>query len=903
MMKSYLQPVDEVLRAHATSSDAGLTSAQVEQLAAAHGPNRLAKAKRESLVLRFFKQMADPMVILLIVAAFISAFISVYEGTGEFADVIIILFVVLLNSILGVVQESKAEEALEALQEMSATQTTVIRDGRVTMIPSADLVPGDVVILEAGNAVPADCRIIESATCKIEESALTGESSPVRKTAAALSPADPDGDIPLGDRVNMCYMGSTVVYGRARAVVVATGMSTEMGKIAGAISSASEERTPLQLKLAQLSKMLTVLVIAISAVIFALGLFQHRAQVLEQPSLLVDTFMIAVSLAVAAIPEGLVAVVTITLSIGVTKMSKRNAIIRKLTAVETLGCAQVICSDKTGTLTQNRMTVVRRYTSDEQALLTTMALCNDAVWDTDGGFATGEPTETALVADAEQEGISTRELSSRMPRRGEVPFDSERKMMSVVVGQPDGSLVQHTKGAPDEILKRCTSILMENGLEELTEDRRAQILAANKAMSDDALRVLAAARREWSELPDELSSEMLEQSMTFIGLSGIIDPVRPEVKDAIDEARGAGVRTVMITGDHIDTAVAIARELKIIADRSEAITGAELEKMTDDEFEQRITQINVYARVQPEHKVRIVETWKRLGKVVAMTGDGVNDAPALKRADIGVGMGITGTDVTKNVADMVLADDNFATIVSAVEEGRRIYDNICKTTQFLLSSNLAEVLSVLIATMMGFTILQPTHLLFINLITDSFPALAMGMEGFEPGVMKRKPRPPKASIFSDGLGVDTFVQGVMISALTFASYFIGHYLEYGTTDISNVIAQPGLGAEGITMAFLTLSMVQVFHSFNLRSRRRPVFKMRKQNLWLWGSFAVGIVLTFVVIEVPFFANAFGFAQLDPVAYAIAFGFAIVIVPIIELYKVIANVIDRAIARRKGVDAG
>ena len=891
-MKEYLSSAADVISAQKTDAEAGLSDVEAASRLEAYGLNKLKEAPKESIIKRFFAQMADPMVIMLLVAAAISAAEGIYTGEGGIADVVIILFVVVINSVLGVVQEGKAEEALAALQEMSAAQSKVIRDGRLETVASTELVVGDIILLEAGDSVPADCRILESASMKVEESALTGESVPVEKHAETLSLAEDTDDIPLGDRKNMCYSGSIVVYGRGRAVVVATGMDTEMGKIADAISQAEEGQTPLQIALDKLSHTLTILVVVISLLVFATGFIKHGAEMLGNFDLILSTFMVAVSLAVAAIPEGLVAVVTIVLSMGVTRMSERHAIVRRLTAVETLGCTQVICSDKTGTLTQNKMTVVRHETENLDAHVRTMALCSDATWDDIEQVAKGEPTEAALVADAAKLGYTTSDLASSRPRIGEAPFDSSRKMMSVVVRTRSGKVVQHTKGAPDEVLARCTKIMTSDGIIDLTDEARSEILAQNKSMADQALRVMASARRDWgTEAPESYDPANLEHDMVFVGLSGMIDPVRPEVKGAVVEAHEAGMRTVMITGDHINTAVAIAVELGIITDRSQAITGAQLDKISDEEFEQRIDTIGVYARVQPEHKVRIVDTWRKKGMVTAMTGDGVNDAPSIKRADIGIGMGITGTDVTKGVADMVLADDNFATIISACEEGRRIYDNIRKCIQFLLSSNLAEVISVFIASLVGFTILQPTHLLWINLITDSLPALAMATEKAEPGIMKRKPRNPKDGIFAGGVGFDCLVQGSIIALLTLASYFIGHYFEYGTFDISQVITNPEAGVEGMTMAFLTLSMVEMFHSFNMRSLRGSIFKLTSQNIWLWGSFVMSLILTFVVIETPL-SQAFGFAEIGFEEYAMAMLLAASIIPLMELYKAVMRSVQK-----------
>ena len=890
-MKEYLQDSVKVVEDVKSDGTYGLSSAEAKKRLERDGLNKLKEAKKDPLWKRFFAQMADPMIIMLIVAAVISALTGMAQGDADFADVIIICFVVVVNAVLGVVQESKAEEALAALQEMSAAQSKVIRDGQVVTVPSSELVVGDIVVLEAGDSVPADCRIIESASMKIEEAALTGESVPANKIEAELELVAGAEDIPLGDRKNMCYMGSTVVYGRGRAVVVATGMNTEMGKIADALTQAEDEETPLQKKLDELSKILSVICIVICALVFVVTWLKHGMGFFSDTSLVLNTFMVAVSLDVAAIPEGLAAVVTIVLSIGVTKMSQHNAIIRKLSAVETLGCTQIICSDKTGTLTQNKMTVVRHFTEDQDRLVRCMALCSDAKWDAAQNKAVGEPTEAALVADAAKLGFTTGDLDDANPRVGEAPFDSGRKMMSVVNQAPDGNYIQHTKGAPDVILSRCTKIHTAQGDVPMTDEWRKRIQDANKSMADDALRVMAAARVNYGkEKPSDFSADALEHDMTFLGLCGMIDPVRPEVKQAVSEAHSAGMHVIMITGDHIDTAVAIAKELGIIVDRSQAITGAELDKMSDEEFADKIENYRVYARVQPEHKTRIVDTWKKKGMVVAMTGDGVNDAPSIKRADIGVGMGITGTDVTKNVADMVLADDNFATIISACEEGRRIYDNIRKSIAFLLSSNLAEVISVFVASLIGFTILEPTHLLWLNLITDCFPALAMAMEEAEPDIMQREPRKATDGIFANGMGLDCLVQGAMIAILTLISYFVGLSLE--NVPLADVLSGADKGLDGMTMAFLTLSMVEMFHSFNMRSRRQSVFKLPTQNKWLWLSFAASLVLTFVVIETPL-SVAFDFAEISVQEYGIAMLLAAAIIPLVEIYKAIMRAVEKS----------
>ena len=901
-MKFYLEEKSDVLSELKTTED-GLNSSEAEERLREHGKNKLAEGKKTPLIMRFLKQIADPMIIILLVAAGISAVISAVNKEAP-TDVFIILFVVILNAVLGVIQESKAEKAIDALKEMTAATSKVLRDGKQVTVKSEELTIGDIIILEAGDAVPADARIIESNSLKCEEAALTGESVPVDKHTAAVK-AGENGDVPLGDRSNMVYMGSTVVYGRAKAVVCSVGMDTEMGKIATALTEVAEEKTPLQQKLAQLSKILTFIVIGISVVIFIVGAVRGSiaGHGIDFPNVILPSFMVAVSLAVAAIPEGLAAVVTIVLSIGVTKMSKRSAVIRKLTAVETLGCTQVICSDKTGTLTQNKMTVIEYFSADKNLLATAMTLCNDAEPGEDGN-AVGEPTECALVNFATKNEVKKPELLISQPRIGEIPFDSMRKMMTTV-HKTESGFVQYTKGAPDELLRRCTMILTENGVKELTDADRADILGQNKAMADKALRVLAAAYRPLDAEPaaEEYSSDVLEQDLIFVGLCGMIDPVRPEVLGAIRECRGAGIRPIMITGDHKDTAVAIAMELGIIKSADEAITGAELNEFSDEELEKKIDKYSVYARVQPEHKVRIVKAWKKKGMITAMTGDGVNDAPSIKAADIGVGMGITGTDVTKNVADMVLGDDNFATIVYAVEEGRMIYSNIRKAIQFLLSSNMSEVITIFTATMMGFTILEAPHLLWINLITDCFPALALGVEPAEKDIMKQPPRSSKDGIFSGGLGFDMVYQGILVSALTLIAYFLGSTEGLLFDPNCGPILKDALGnidipamqnMQGMTMAFLTMSMAEIFHSFNMRSQRGSIFTLRSHNKFLYAGMLASLVLTFVVIEVPPIAQLFGFANIDWIEYLVAMGLALSVIPIVELVKLI----QRSIAKNK-----
>ena len=875
MHKEYNQSPRQVLEdLHA--AETGLSGREAETRLGQYGPNRLREAPKATLFQRFIQQLKDPMLLILMAAAAVSA-VTNYLSHEPFTEVLIILAVVLLNAVLGVVQESKAEAAIEALQTMTAATSKVLRDGSVTELESSRLVPGDIVLLEAGDAVPADGRLLACASLQIEEAALTGESVPSAKSPEALT-----GEVTLGDRRNMAYMGSTVAYGRGRMVVTATGMDTEMGKIAGVLARTEQEETPLQKKLTQLGKTLSWLVLGICVFIFVFDLIVAGDFSLSG---ILETFMVAVSLAVAAIPEGLATVVTVVLSIGVTRMSRRNAVIRRLTAVETLGCTQVICSDKTGTLTQNKMTVVE-HTGPLPLLAAAMTLCNDAILE-DGG-AQGEPTEAALVNFAAASGCPKPQLEARQPRCAEAPFDSSRKMMSTI-HRTDGGFVQYTKGAPDEVLRRCTHYTEGGAVLLMTEEKRAAILADNKAMADKALRVLAAAERRYDSLPEDLTPQALEQQLCFIGLAGMIDPVRPEVKDAVAQCRAAGIRPVMITGDHKDTAVAIARELGIITDASQAVTGSALDGLSDDELDQVIDRYGVYARVQPEHKVRIVNAWRRRGAVTAMTGDGVNDAPSIKCADIGVGMGITGTDVTKNVADMVLSDDNFATIVSAVGEGRRIYDNIRKAIQFLLASNMSEVLGVFFATLLGFTLLNPVHLLFINLITDCFPALALGLEQAEPDTMTRPPRDSRDGVFAGGLGVDLVYQGVLITLITLVSYIIGHCMEVGYFEMPK-----GVSDDGMTMAFLTMSMCEIFHSFNMRSQRRSVFSLPSHNKVLWAAMAGSLVLTTAVLEVPVLANAFGFTPVSWPEYGIALALAFLVIPVVELVKLCQR---RAAARR------
>ncbi len=868
-MQFYLEKADSVL-GKVGSKDSGLSSEEAAKRLQTNGRNVLANEKHDSLIKKFFKQFADPMTLVLLVAAAISIGVSAY-AVEPFTDTFIILFVVVVNAILGVYQENKAEKAIDALKKLSQATAKVLRDGAIKSVSTEELVVGDVIVFESGDAIPADARILESNSLKVEESALTGESVPVEKISKALTIAASGESLPLNDHKNMVYTGSTVSYGRGRAVVVATGMDTQMGNIAKFIAKTTDEKTPLQKKLTQLGKTLSFVVVAVCVFIFVFSLLKTRNLSTEN---ILDVFMISVSLAVAAIPSGLAAVVTIQLAIGVTKMAKHNAIIRKLTAVETLGCTQVICSDKTGTLTQNKMTVVEDFAFDKERLIEALFLCNDTQKDSSGN-PVGEPTELALYTYAEKLTPSA-DLSRKNTRVGEIPFDSERKMMSTFHEDGD-TVIQYTKGAPDVILQRCTHYMEGGRVYALNESVRKDIIAQNKNMAQKALRVIAAACKMHNSLPKDLSSENCENKMVFVGLAGMIDPVRPEAISAVENCKSAGIKPVMITGDHKDTAVAIGKQLGIISSDAEAITGAELDKISDEELKKVIYDISVYARVQPDHKVRIVECFKRLGKVVAMTGDGVNDAPSIKRADIGVGMGITGTDVTKNVADMVLSDDNFATIVSAVKEGRRIYDNIKKAIQFLLSSNISEIISIFVATVLGFKIFSPIHILWINLVTDTFPALCLGMEEEERDLMKQPPRPEKESLFAGGLTFNIAYEGILISLITLASYFLGVVAETGRLQLVN-------STYGTTMAFLTMSLTETFHAFNVRSLSNSIFALKRQNWYLIASMIFSTVLINTVIYVPALASIFDATAIRPLEYFQCIALSLAIIPIVEVVK-------------------
>ena len=800
----------------------GLESSLAASRLAESGLNQLVSGEKKTFLSIFLSQFSDLMIWVLIGAAAISGLL------GEWVDASIILTVVILNAILGTVQESKAEAALDALQEMAAPTAQVMRGGVLQEIAATELVVGDLVLIEAGNSIPADLRLVETAALKIEESALTGESVPVEKSTSSLG----EENVPIGDQTNMAFMGTAVSYGRGAGVVVATGMNTQMGAIAAQLGAVGNENTPLQQKLNQISRILSIGVLVIAAIVFAIGLAAGN-----QP---LTMFLTAVSLAVAAIPEGLVAVVTIVLALGMSRMAGRGAIIRRLPAVETLGSTQVICSDKTGTLTQNRMAVQELWSGDEELLTDAMAHCNDSRLG-EGLETIGDPTETALLDYVLQNNVWTPEQVRRRRRIGEVPFDSQRKLSTVAVELPEGAGTRiFVKGAPDVLVRRCVKAAGDRGSFD-----SAEIKEVNDAMAKQGLRVLAFAYKD-EDISNFSNAEEVESNLTFIGLVGMIDPPRPEAKEAIAQCRQAGILPVMITGDHKITAMAIAEEIGILTPDRQALTGRELEVMTDAELEAQVAKTAVYARVAPEHKSRIVSAWQRRGKIVAMTGDGVNDAPALKIADIGVGMGITGTDVSKQASDMVLTDDNFATIVAAVKEGRRIFDNIHKTVRFLLSSNAGEVLAILTATIWGWHLLSPVHILWINLVTDTLPAIALGMEPAEVDVMERKPRDQKIPFLGKGDWMSILAVGAVEAALALIAYALG-----------------GKGVAGTTMAFLTLSLAQLFAAVGFQSERHSILKIKfKEHPMLWLAFLGSALLQLVVMLVPQLRTIFGLVPLS-----------------------------------------
>ncbi|MBQ4557809.1 MAG: calcium-translocating P-type ATPase, PMCA-type [Clostridia bacterium] len=882
MKNFHAKNIDEVYK-HFNSSEKGLSDTVAQNRLEKLGKNELVEAKKKGIIRRFFDQMKDVMILVLLAAAVVSAILAIVEK--KYIDLIdsgIILLIVIVNAVIGLVQESKANHAMEALKNMNKPFAKVIRNGEIVKIQSADIVVGDIVVLEAGDYVPADIRLIESASLKIEESALTGESVPSEKQACKALKEE----TPLGDRKNMVYSSGVVAYGRGKGIVVATGMDTEVGKIATMLNESEESQTPLQGQLAKTAKLLSILVLGVAGVIFIASLIKNGITL----DSITHSFMTAVAIAVAAIPEGLPAVVTIVLAMGVKKMSERKAIVKNLPAVETLGCCQVICSDKTGTLTLNKMTVKQLYTTSqglfyrtdsthndesERTLIEGLVLCNDTIENAEE--LVGDPTETALVAYAKFIGTNVKLLKAETPRLYEIPFDSKRKLMTTI-NNVRNKEVSYTKGALDVILDKCTKIMDGVKIRKISDADKLVIKQANKQMADDALRVLGLAIKT-----DNLSDKQnLETELTFVGLVGMIDPPRKEVKNAVSVCNKAGMRAVMITGDHLDTAIAIAKEIGIFKKDSLAITGAELDKLSDKEFHKNLHKYAVFARVSPENKVRIVQAFKSFNMIVAMTGDGVNDAPSIKIADVGVGMGITGTDVSKGAADMVLADDNFATIIAAVEEGRKVYANIQKAVKYLLSANIAEVLCLFIATIFllapGQEFLSAVMILWINLVTDSFPALALGCEKADKDIMDYPPRKSNSSLFAGNTGKDIIIQGLMQTILTMTSYCVGHYV-IGDHQI------------GVTMAFITLALIQLFHSYNTKTNHSIFTRNFLDNKVLNLAFIVGLVLVLIPALVPVIANFFGIAAIGFTEWFIAIICSVLIIPFVEIQKAIEKLIE------------
>ena len=875
-MSWYSKTVTESVKELGSDSQNGLTSAEAANRLEKYGYNQLETKKKKNFVMQFLEQMKDPMIIVLLAAAMLSLVASRGE---DYLDSIIIVLIVIVNALISIFQENNAEKALEALRKMSAPLAKVIRDGKSQPVDTTQLVPGDIIVLEAGDLVPADARLIEAANLKADESAMTGESLPVTKDAGAVYPEN----TALGDRKNMVISSTVITNGRATAIVTETGMSTQVGYIANMLMDEDEAKTPLQIKMAEISKALSIICLAVVVVMFGVGMWQGRT--------FLDMFMMAVSLAVAAIPEGLPAIVTIVLAMGVQKMARKKAIVKKLPAVETLGCASVICSDKTGTLTQNRMTVVKVWTPDDAnrpLALTIGALCNDTklTFDEQGNPAVqGDPTETAFVSIAVKEGLDKNKLEQETPRVAELPFDSERKLMSTIHPRPNGGYRVMVKGAPDVLLSRCTSVL-RGETPVAAAELSASVMQANEEMANGALRVLGVAYCDIDAIPKELTTETLEQNLTFVGLVGMIDPPREEVKVAVAECYAAGIRPVMITGDHKATAVAIARELNIFRDGDLAITGEDLNAISQEELEANVTKYAVYARVSPEDKMRIVRAWQKNGYVVAMTGDGVNDAPALKAADIGCAMGITGTDVAKGAADMILTDDNFTTIVSAVEQGRGIYANIKKSIHYLLSCNIGEIVTIFIATLFNFhqMPLIPVQILWLNLVTDSLPALALGLEEVEKDVMKQRPRSSKESLFAHGFAWRLAWQGAMVGGLTLLAYYLGEY----------VLSSPDLAdATANTMAFAALTFSQLFHAFDVRSEHRSIFSIGvTSNKAMNKAFLVGLVLQLAVLLVPPVQSVFSVVSMNALEWAVVMGLSITPVVVCEIIKLIGNLLRK-----------
>ena len=843
-----------------TNIQKGLTNLEVQKRQEKQGKNKLKEKKNENIIIRFIKQFNDFMIIILIIASIISATVSYMQGENDYIDSIIIILIVVLNAIMGLIQEERAEKSIESLKKLTPQVSKVIRDDKTQEIFAEELVPGDIIELSDGNYVPADCRIIEEFNLKIEESSLTGETEPVAKTNKVISKED----IPLGDMKNMAFMASIVVSGRGKAIVTETGMNTKIGQIANMIIEDEAPETPIQKKLGEVGKILGIVCLAICVVIFVIGIIKKIEPV--------EMFMTSVGLAVAAIPEGLPAIVTIMLSIGVTKMAKKNAIIRKLPAVETLGSSNVICSDKTGTLTQNKMTVVKMYSSNSELLLELGSMCTDCnIKNDENGrlVASGEPTEAAIVNKALNENINKDRLYKENQRISELPFESNRKMMTTIHKKKNRGYISITKGAPDILIGKCSRIYENGKIENLTPSKMEEIKKQNENMADEALRVIAVGYKELDYFGK--ANFELEENLIFVGLIGMIDPPREGVKEAVETCQKAGIKTVMITGDHIATAKAIAKDLGILKTGEKAITGNELNKISDEELERNIASYSVFARVTPEHKVRIVKAWQKQGKVVAMTGDGVNDSPALKNADIGIAMGKGGTDVAKNASDMILADDNFVTIIEAVRQGRTIYDNIKKAIHFLIATNIGEITTIFIGLLSGMeSPLLAIQLLWINLVTDSFPAIALGLEREEKDIMNRKPRNSKESIFAGGLWQKIITEGVMLGCLTLFAFSLGTRL-FGLT-------------VGRTMAFVSLGMLELVHSFNVKSEE-SIFKVGVfENKYLIGSLLLGTLLQVIVVVVPYFANIFELVPLNGIQWIYTGMISIVPIIIIELQK-------------------
>ncbi|OPJ61669.1 calcium-transporting P-type ATPase, PMR1-type [Clostridium oryzae] len=886
----YKKDTDTIVKELETDIINGLSSEEVKKRVEKFGENKLAQKGKKSLLKMLFAQINDAMIYILIVAAVISF------ALGERSDAIVIAIVIIINAVVGIIQESKAEKSLEALKKLSTPKAIVKRNGEMVEVASEELVPGDIVILDAGRYVPCDLRLIETANLKIEESALTGESVPSDKDSTVISD---ENAVPLGDQKNMAFMSTLTTYGRAVGIATGTGMNTEIGKIAKMLDESESELTPLQKKLAELGKILGFGALGICIVMFIVGIIQGR-----EPF---EMFLTAISLAVAAIPEGLPAIVTIVLAVGVQKMIKQNAIVRKLPAVETLGAVNIICSDKTGTLTQNKMTVTKFYidnqlkpaselnvdNTSEKLLLDNIMLCNDATYT--GSSQTGDPTEIALLAMGAKYNIFRDDLNKQHERIDEIPFESDRKLMTTVNKYDDKYYVM-TKGAIDNLLKICSSALINGEVVNLTDDVKASIMESSNKMSDDALRVLGSAYKILTST--HIDIDELESQLTFIGLVGMIDPPREEVKDSIKLCRSSGIKTIMITGDHKNTAFAIAKELGIAEDESQAIFGMELDNMSDEELASKIDNLRVFARVSPEHKVKIVKAFKAKGNIVSMTGDGVNDAPSLKAADIGVAMGITGTDVAKGASDMILTDDNFSTIVSAIEEGRNIFNNIKKSIIFLLSCNIGEILALFVSILMGWSApLKPIHILWVNLITDTLPALSLGVDPGDKDVMKEKPRDPKESLFAHGTGISVLLNGALIGFLTLAAFIIGAKVYTGETSIFPLFPKdihPNTLTHAQTMAFVVLSVSQLFHSLNMRNPKKSIFQLGIfTNKYLIAALLVGIFLQDVVITIPFLRNIFGVFDLNMRDWLLVGILSIIPLVVNEIYKLFRRIAQRS----------